>query len=116
MSSGTMPALIVGAVPKSEVGTAMALYQVVRNVGLTIGSAAGAAIIAANTAAHQSVPSVNAYRDVLLLAAACCVVLIPICLRFPNRSTAHTVSLLSEQPLTEGSAGQVSVAVAPARP
>jgi MFS family permease len=116
MSSGTMPALIVGAVPKSEVGTAMALYQVVRNVGLTIGSAAGAAIIAANTAAHQSVPSVNAYRDVLLLAAACCVVLIPICLRFPNRSTAHTVSLLSEQPLTEGSAGQVSVAIAPARP
>jgi MFS family permease len=88
LSFGTMPGFIVAAVAPTEVGSAMGLYQVIRSIGLTVGSASSAAILAAHTGANQILPSVDGYRDALLAAAGICVLLIPVCLLFPAHSRA----------------------------
>jgi MFS family permease len=72
-TTGAMPGFIVRAVARTETGSATGFYQVVRSIGLTLGSAVSAAILTANTRAGQSIPDVAGFRDALLIAAGICV-------------------------------------------
>jgi MFS family permease/transcriptional regulator with XRE-family HTH domain len=81
---GTMPGFIIAAVPAHETGTAMGLYQVVRSTGLSIGSAASAAILAAYTRSHQALPDIAGYRTTLLVAAVLCVLVATLGLLLPQ--------------------------------
>ena len=56
-----LPALIVGAVPVSETGSAMSFNQVLRYVGYSAGSALAATILQAHTAAGQLLPVDRGY-------------------------------------------------------
>jgi MFS family permease len=66
-----IPNLIVHAVPPDETGSALGFYQVVRNVGLSLGSAAAAAILASHSGAGQ--PTLVGYQLVFWVAGAICV-------------------------------------------
>ena len=67
-----MPGFIVRAVPQSETGSAMGFYQVMRSVGLSIGSALAAAVLVRYTLTGQTYPSVGGFRVTLLIASALC--------------------------------------------
>lgn len=63
-----MPGLIVGAVPRSETGSAMGFYQVSRFVGFAMGS--GVAITLLRAFGDGGEPTFGAYRSTALVAVA----------------------------------------------
>jgi MFS family permease len=65
-----MPGLIVRSVPRSETGSATGLYQVLRNIGLSIGSASSAAVLHAYTRDGHSIPAAGGFEAALCIAAA----------------------------------------------
>jgi len=69
-SFGATPGFIVRAVPHRETGSAMGFYQVLRNVGLSIGSAAAAAILLAFTHPGEHYPSKAGFQVSLFTAVA----------------------------------------------
>lgn len=69
-----MPGLIVRAVPVAETGSALGFYQVLRSIGLSVGSALAAAVLSANTARGHTFPDVSGFRTALIVAAAMCLV------------------------------------------
>jgi MFS family permease len=71
-TTGAMPGFIVRAVAKSETGSAMGFYQVVRSIGLTVGSALSAAVLMAHTRPGQALPDVDGFTVALVIAAALC--------------------------------------------
>jgi len=64
-----MPGFIVRAVPTHETGSATGFYQVLRNIGLSVGSALGAAVLLAYTAHGQTYPDLDGFRVALLGSA-----------------------------------------------
>jgi len=72
-TTGAMPGFIVRAVAPTETGSATGFYQVVRSIGLTLGSAVSAAVLTAHTPTGQALPDVGGFRDTLLIAAGICV-------------------------------------------
>jgi len=64
-----MPGFIIRAVPPSETGSATGFYQVLRNIGLSVGSAFGAAILLAHTGPGATYPSLDGFRTALLISA-----------------------------------------------
>lgn len=68
-----MPTFIVRAVPESETGSAMGLYQVLRSIGLAVGSALAAAVLAAYTPAGQTYPELGGFTTTLTVATILCV-------------------------------------------
>ena len=64
-----MPGFIVRAVPAAETGTATGFYQVLRNIGLSVGSAFGAAVLLAYTRPGHTFPDVGGFRVALLISA-----------------------------------------------
>ena len=64
-----MPGFIVRAVPQHETGSATGFYQVLRNIGLSVGSALGVAVLASRTPPGHTFPAIGGFRAVLLLAA-----------------------------------------------
>ncbi len=64
-----MPGFIVRAVPTSETGSATGFYQVLRSIGLSVGSALAAAILTASTPAGHIVPRFEGFRVILLVAS-----------------------------------------------
>jgi MFS family permease len=73
LTFGAMPGLIVRAVPKSETGSATGFYMVVRSIGLSLGSAIAAAVLAAHTPPGHSLPTFAGFRTALLIGAGLCV-------------------------------------------
>jgi MFS family permease len=71
-TTGAMPGFIVRVVAPTETGSATGFFQVVRSIGLTLGSAVSAAVLTANTHAGQAIPDVDGFRDTLLIAAGIC--------------------------------------------
>jgi MFS family permease len=67
-----MPGFVVRAVPASETGSAMGFYQVLRSIGLSLGSALAAAVLAAYTHSRHTFPSFDGFRVTLIVAAALC--------------------------------------------
>jgi MFS family permease len=64
-----MPGFIIRAVPAAETGSATGFYQVLRNIGLSVGSAFGAAVLLAYTPHGASLPDVDGFRVALLISA-----------------------------------------------
>lgn len=81
-----MPGFIVKAVHERDTGSAMGFYQVLRSIGLAIGSALSGVILAGYTHAHQAFPSVGGFRTALLLGAALCLLTAVLCYVLPGRS------------------------------
>ncbi len=73
-STGAMPGFIVRAVPRGETGSATGFYQVVRSIGLTVGSALSAAVLMAHTSPGASLPNVEGFQVALIIAAGLCLV------------------------------------------
>jgi MFS family permease len=67
-----MPGFVVRAVPASETGSAMGLYQVLRSIGLSLGSALAAAVLVSFTAPGHVYPSYEGFRVTLIIASALC--------------------------------------------
>jgi MFS family permease len=72
-TTGAMPGFITRAVAQSETGSATGFYQVVRSIGLTVGSALSAAVLLAHTQHGQALPDVDGFKEALIIAAALCV-------------------------------------------
>ena len=67
-----MPGFIIQAVPASETGSAMGLYQVLRSVGLSLGSALASAVLISYTKAGATYPTYDGFRVTLIIATALC--------------------------------------------
>jgi MFS family permease len=65
-----MPGFIIRAVPTAETGSATGFYQVLRNIGLSVGSAFGAAVLLAYTPHGATLPDLDGFRVALLISAA----------------------------------------------
>jgi MFS family permease len=81
-----MPGFIVQAVDAKDTGSAMGFYQVLRSIGLAIGSALSGVILAGYTHAHEAFPSVGGFRTTLLLGGALCLLTAVITYVLPGRS------------------------------
>ena len=68
-----LPGLIIRSVPHGETGSATGLYQLLRNVGLSTGSALATAILRAYTPAGHLLPELRGFRTAMVTAAAMCV-------------------------------------------
>ncbi|MEI6701146.1 MAG: MFS transporter [Actinomycetota bacterium] len=63
-----MPNFIIRNVPESETGSATGLYQVLRNIGLSVGSALAAGILLSQTPSQQHFPTLRGYQIALWIA------------------------------------------------
>jgi MFS family permease len=69
LTFAAMPGFIVRSVPTAETGTATGFYQVLRNIGLSVGSAFGAAVLLAYTPHGGVLPDLEGFRVALLISA-----------------------------------------------
>ncbi len=67
-----MPGFIIQAVPASETGSAMGLYQVLRSIGLSLGSALASAVLISYTQSGKTYPTYEGFRVTLIIATALC--------------------------------------------
>ncbi len=81
-----MPGFIVKAVDAKDTGSAMGFYQVLRSIGLAIGSAISGVILASYTQAHAAFPSVGGFRTTLLLGGVLCLLTAALTYVLPGRS------------------------------
>jgi len=81
------PRLIAAAVPAEETSSALAMTQVVRGIGFSVGSALTAAILATHTPRGSSLPSNSAYSVTAMVGVAVCVATatIGLMMRAPTR-------------------------------
>jgi len=61
-----MPGYVVRSVPSSETGGALGFYQLLRSIGLSVGSAVAGGILAFFTKKGASLPTLNGFRAVLI--------------------------------------------------
>jgi len=67
-----IPGLIMRSVPESETGSALGVNQVVRQIGFSIGSALGAAILTAHTFPPDPLPNDSGYDVSSVVGIALC--------------------------------------------
>jgi predicted MFS family arabinose efflux permease len=67
-----MPGFIVRAVPAQETGSALGFYQVLRNIGLSVGSALEETVLTAYTHHGNTYPRVEGVQAALLISATLC--------------------------------------------
>jgi MFS family permease len=96
-TSGAMPGFIVRAVPQSETGSATGFYQVVRSIGLTVGSAMSAAVLMAHTRHGQSLPDVDGFVVTLVIGAALCLLTAVVSFVLPGRASSRPKTLTPVQ-------------------
>jgi MFS family permease len=68
-----IPGLITRAVPSGETGSAMGLYQVIRSIGFSLGSALTASILTASIAPGSTQVTEQAYVTALWVGTVICV-------------------------------------------
>ena len=85
-TTAAMPGFIVGAVPPSETGSAMGLYQVMRSIGSSVGSALSAAVLLAHTRHGHALPDVDGFTVTLIIAAALCLITAVVSFTLPGRA------------------------------
>jgi MFS family permease len=110
-----MPGFIIRAVPHNETGSATGFYQVLRNIGLSVGSALSAAILLGYTKGHQIFPEVGGFRAALLISTALGVVTAIVSFALPGKraesASSHEPELVGAPPVPER-VGEFSRAVA----
>ncbi len=80
-----MPGFIIRAVPTTETGSATGFYQVLRNIGLSVGSALGAAVLLGYTAHGATFPDLGGFRVALLLSTGLAVLTAVLAFVLPGR-------------------------------
>ena len=73
LSWSAMPRMIVSTVAPSQTGHAMGLYQLLRGIGMAVGSALAGVLLGAFTPAGSTLPDVGGYQAALLAGAGLCV-------------------------------------------
>jgi MFS family permease len=96
-TTGAMPGFIVRAVAQSETGSAMGFYQVVRSIGLTVGSALSAAVLMAHTRPGQALPDLGGFTVALIIAAALCLATAVISFVLPGRPSSPARALTGSE-------------------
>jgi MFS family permease len=91
-----MPGFIVRAVPTSETGSAMGLYQVIRSIGLSLGSALAAAVLTAYTHHGHTFPTYEGFRVTLIVATALCLMTAVLSYILPGRAPGRAEALTPE--------------------
>jgi MFS family permease len=108
-TTGAMPGFITRAVAQSETGSAMGFYQVVRSIGLTVGSALSAAVLMAHTRHGQALPDVGGFKAALIIAAALCLATGVISFVLPGRApSAPSALTVGEEEAELGRAGMAA--------
>ena len=92
-TTGAMPGFIVRAVAQSETGSATGFYQVVRSIGLTVGSALSAAVLMSHTPHGQALPDVDGFKVALIIASALCLATALVSYVLPGRASSHRNAL-----------------------
>ena len=92
-----MPGYIVRAVPAHETGSAMGFYQILRSIGLAMGSAVSAVVLAAYTPAGSLLPSVGGFRSALLLGVLLCLITAVLSWVLPGNAPAEMPAELMEE-------------------
>ena len=90
---GAMPGFIVRAVAPSETGSATGFYQVVRSIGLTVGSALSAAVLMSHTRHGQSLPDVNGFKVALVIASVLCLFTAVVSFVLPGKAPSRRNAL-----------------------
>jgi MFS family permease len=96
-----MPGFIVRAVPPDETGSAMGFYQVLRSIGLSVGSALAAAVLTAYTHAGATFPTAGGFHTTLLLACGLCLLTAVLTYILPGTATPTALSHGAERLLEE---------------
>ena len=107
-----MPGFVVRAVPASETGSAMGLYQVVRSIGLSLGSALAAAVLIGFTAPGHIYPSYQGFRVTLIVATVLCATTALVSYLLPGRVTSGMPEDVKEMMKEEGEIEAVGLLLA----
>ncbi|HEX4245529.1 MAG TPA: MFS transporter, partial [Acidimicrobiales bacterium] len=91
-----MPGFIVRAVPPSETGSALGFYQVLRSIGLSVGSALAAAVLIAYTHAGHTNPTIEGFRISLLVASALCALAMVVSYVLPGSGAPRPAPMTDE--------------------
>ena len=89
-----IPGLIVRSVPGSETGSALGVNQVIRQIGFSIGSALGAAILTGHTVAPDPLPTDAGYSVSALIGLALCLLTAVLSFVLPRRAPRPTTRTL----------------------
>ncbi|MCW2523028.1 MAG: Major facilitator superfamily 1, partial [Frankiales bacterium] len=100
LSFAVMPRLIVSSIPAEETSSALALNQVLRTIGYSVGSALAATILTAHTAAGAEFPANNGYTVGAVVAITLCVLTAVVSWALPARAGRATAGLNAEQRLS----------------
>jgi MFS family permease len=92
-----MPGFIVRAVPPGETGSAMGFYQVLRSIGLSVGSALAAAVLAVYTHRGHQFPIAAGFRTALLCASGLCLATAALSFVLPGRSVSERPALTDDE-------------------
>jgi len=92
-----MPGFIIRAVPQAETGSATGFYQVLRNIGLSVGSAFGAAVLLSYTSHGQTFPDLEGFRVALLISAGLGLLTALLAFVLPGHATAGPVPPVTAQ-------------------
>ncbi|MDD7938904.1 MFS transporter [Actinomycetospora lutea] len=94
LAYGSLPALIMRAVPTTRTAAANGLNTLMRSIGTSAASAVAAVVLGASTVRVEGtlVPSMGALQTTLLIAAGCAVLALVVSLAVPNlpEPTEHT--------------------------
>ncbi|MCK9925911.1 MFS transporter [Frankia sp. Mgl5] len=90
LAFAAMPALIMEAVPPHETGSATSFNQVLRTAGGSVGSALGAALLAAHTPAGSVEPTNSGYTTAFVVAGGVCALAALAALALPGTPSAAT--------------------------
>ncbi len=91
-----MPGLIIRSVPHSQTGSATGFYQVLRTIGLSMGSALGAAVLLGYTRHGQQLPGIGGFQVTLIIASGLGIATAIISFILPGRHPQEAA------PLSEG--------------
>ncbi|MGW5659670.1 MFS transporter [Streptomyces sp. NPDC003758] len=109
---GSMPALIMGAVPASETGAANSLNTLMRSIGTSTASAVAGVILAnmTETLGPVTLPSQDGFRTVLAIGAGAALLAFAVASFIPRRRPATGQT----PPAADGPAGHAKVSEAKA--
>jgi MFS family permease len=90
---GAMPGFIVRSVALTETGSAMGFFQVVRALGVTVGSALSAAVLMAHTPHGEALPNGDGFTVALFLAGGLCLATAVVSFVLPGRALSGSGTL-----------------------
>jgi MFS family permease len=96
-TTGAMPGFILRAVSNAETGSATGFYQVVRSIGLTLGSAVSSAVLMAHTPRGHTLPNAAGFRDTLLIGAGVGVLTAVLSFVLPGRTVGNRPALTADE-------------------